>query len=53
MSLVIEDSSMVRETVLQGEVEAICRNLRLLPGKEVKDMIAPPCGMRPRCANGS
>jgi len=34
---------------LQGELKRLCRNLRSLPGKEVKDMIVPPYGMHPRC----
>jgi hypothetical protein len=33
----------------KARLKRLCRNLRLLPGKEVKDMIAPPDGMRPRC----
>jgi hypothetical protein len=33
----------------KDQSKRICRNLRLLPGKEAQDMIAPPDGMRPRC----
>ena len=36
-----------------AKFDAFCRNLRLLPGKEAQDMIAPPDGMRHRWASRS
>jgi len=34
--------------ILQGSFKAICRNLRMRPGQDGRDMIVPPCGMPPR-----
>ena len=54
MRYIVEDGPIVWPTravkrFCKDPLKRLCRNLRLLPGKEVKDMIAPPDGMRPRC----